>query len=357
MSKNPRKGGCILKARLIAVLFMVLCTTSVVFTPALAARSQQTVSLLGAGSTFDYPFFSKAFTAYEKEHSVQITYQAIGSGAGIADFIAKTVDFGATDVPMSGSDLANAEKNGPVEQIPITLGGVAIAYNLPGIKSGLHLSGSVLANIYLGKITTWNDKAIKKLNPKAKLPDLKIVVAHRSDSSGTSYIFTDYLSHVSKEWRTKVGTDKLPNWPVGAGGKGNPGVAAIVQQTPGAIGYVELAYVLQNHMTDARLQNRAHQFLYPSLKTVATAASHFPHISATHFSIVNAPGKGSYPICGYSWVLLYQHQTDTTKGKALVDLMKWMVTGGQKYAKSLDYVPLPKVVRQLALANLDQIKV
>jgi phosphate transport system substrate-binding protein len=319
---------------------------------ALAMPARADVSLTGAGSSFDYPFFDKAFSEYGR--GVSVNYQPIGSGAGIQQFTARTVDFGATDVPMNPvSELPAAVKaGGAVEQVPIALGGVSVAYNIPGVKSGLHLTGPVLAKIYLGTITRWNDPNIKKLNPRVSLPGAPIVVTHRSDGSGTSYIFTDYLSSVDAQWRGDVGTGKLPAWPVGVGGKGNPGVAAVVQQTPNSIGYVELAYVLQNHMTQAAIQNKAKQWVEPTLKSVAAAAATFPRVSAINFSIVNAKGKTSYPICGYSWVLLYKHQSDAAKGKALVALMKWLSTTGQKYAGGLDYVPLPKKVQKLATSDL-----
>lgn len=339
-----------------------LCAASIAaagaLTPALAAHPHAGVSLTGAGSTFDFPFFTKAFEVYGAKHSVQVNYQGIGSGAGIQQFIAKTVDFGATDVPMDPtSDLPSAVKaGGPVQQVPIALGGVSIAYNVPGVKSGLHLTGPVVADIYLGLITKWNDKSIKKLNSKVKLPDLQIVVAHRSDGSGTSYIFTDYLSKISDTWRGKAGVSKTPNWPVGVGAKGNDGVAGIVQQTPGTIGYVELAYVLQNHMKEAMIENAKHQFEFPNLKTVAAAASSFPHVSSRNFSIVNGKAKTAYPIAGYSWVLLYKNQPDKSKGRALSALMTWMVGTGQAYAKKLDYVPLPKVVEKLALTQIKAVK-
>ncbi len=344
--------------RLIAPICVAIVALAGVLTPALAARPHASVSLTGAGSTFDLPFFTKAFEVYGGSHSVSVNYQGIGSGAGIQQFIAKTVDFGATDVPMDPtSDLIAATKaGGPVAQVPIALGGVSIAYNVPGVKSGLHLSPSVLANIFLGLVTKWDDKSIKKLNPKVKLPSIQIVVTHRSDGSGTSYIFTDYLSKVSDVWRGKVGVNKTPNWPVGVGAKGNDGVAGIITETPGTIGYVELAYVLQNHMHEAELENSKGQFLLPTAKSVAAAAASFPHVSATNFSIVNGKSKTAYPITGYSWVLLYKHQTDAAKAKAVKALMAWMVGSGQKYAKALDYVPLPKVVSSLALSQIKSIK-
>jgi phosphate transport system substrate-binding protein len=344
--------------RLIGPLCVASMAAAGVLTPAHAARPHAGVSLTGAGSTFDLPFFTKAFEVYSGKHAVQVNYQGIGSGAGIQQFIAKTVDFGATDVPMDPtSDLPSAVKaGGPVQQVPVALGGVSVAYNVPGVKTGLHLSASVLSDIFLGLVTKWNDSSIKKLNPKVKLPSMQVVVTHRSDGSGTSYIFTDYLSKVSDTWRGKVGVNKTPNWPVGVGAKGNDGVAGIIQQTPGSIGYVELAYVLQNHMKEAMLENTKHQFELPNLTTVAAAAASFPHVTARNFSIVNGKAKTAYPIAGYSWVLLYKNQTDKTKGKALSTLMTWLVGSGQTYAKKLDYVPLPKVVVQLALTQIKAVK-
>lgn len=329
---------------------------SVAFTPAIASPQRDSTSFNAAGSTFAQPFLTKAFEAYQNKYGVSVNYQGIGSGGGIKALTAKTVDFAASDVPMNPtSELPAAEKaGGPVVQIPGTLGGVSVAYNLSGVKSGkLRLTGPVLAQIYLGIIKTWNDKRIKALNKGVKLPSADIVVVHRSDGSGTSYIFTDYLAQVSAQWRGGPGVGKLPAWPAGVGGTGNPGVAQLVQSTPNAIGYVELAYVLQNHMTQAAIQNRSRQWVTPTLKSISSAAAQLKHVSATDFSIVNAKGKNSYPIAGYTWIMLFKQQSDAAKGKALVKLLDWTVTTGQKYAKSIDYVPLPKVIQQ---ADLKQLK-
>lgn len=346
--------------RCIAPLAAGLVAASALFSPALAARPLAGVSLVGAGSTFDQPFFQSAFTAYGNQKHVSVNYQGIGSGAGIQQFTAQTVDFGATDVPLDPtSELPAAFKaNGAVLQVPIALGGVAISYNLPGIKTRqIRLTGPVLANIYLGLIKTWNDKAIKRLNPRVKLPNMAIIPAHRSDGSGTSFIFTDYLAKVSDEWRGRIGVGKLPNWPGGVGGKGNDGVAAIVQQQPGAIGYVELAYVLQNNMKVALMQNATgKQYVAPSPATVAQSASKFPHVSAQRYSIVDARCPACYPIAGYSWVLLWQHYADATKARELKALFSWMVTTAQtKYAKKLDYVPLPKNIVKLAQSEIKKV--
>jgi phosphate transport system substrate-binding protein len=333
----------------------VLACTAI--TSAGAAPARDSVTLNGAGSTFDGPFFTKAFEAYKGQFGTSINYQLIGSGGGIKAFTAKTVDFGATDVPLNPtSELpAAVSAGGPVVQLPITIGGVSIVYNVAGVKNGLHLTGPVLAQIYLGSIKTWNDKAIKALNKGVKLPSSNITVVHRADSSGTSYIFCDYLAQVSAQWRGIVGVNKLPAWPTGVGGTGTPGVAQLVQSTPNTIGYVEQAYAIQNKMKQAMLQNRAKEYQFPTQKTVAASAAKFPKVSATEFSIVNAPGKGTYPIAGYSWVLLFQHQTDSTKGKDLKKLFTWMIGTGQKYAKQLDYVVLPKNIVKLATSLLKKI--
>jgi phosphate transport system substrate-binding protein len=313
--------------------------------------------LTGAGSTFDYPFFSRAFYEYsQKNPEVTVNYQSIGSGGGIQQFTARTIDFGATDVPMNNEELKRA--GAAVLQIPVTLGGAAMAYNLPGVKTGLHLTPGVIADIYLGKISKWNDAAIAKLNPGVKLPDMAITVVHRSDGSGTTYIFTDYLSAVSPEWKSKVGTNKSVQWPApsSVGGKGNEGVAGQVRETPGAIGYVELAYVLQNKMTYAKVENRAGKFVSPSIATVKAAAATKPSVNAQDFSIVNAPGAESYPISGYSWVILYEKQSDAQRGAMTKKLMDWLVTKGQALAEKVDYVPLPPNVQKEALKVLAEMK-
>jgi phosphate transport system substrate-binding protein len=347
----------LLYKRLIAPLCAAAVLAGGVLSPSLSRTVHADTSLTGAGSTFDFPFFDKAFSVYKAQKSVSVNYQPVGSGAGIIQFTQKLVDFGATDVPMNPvTELPAAVKaGGAVEQIPIALGGISIAYNVPGVKTGLHLDGPTLARIFLGTVKRWNDRSIKKLNPKVKLPAMDITVVHRSDGSGTSYAFTDYLSKINDQWRGLVGVGKAPNWPAGVGGKGNLGVAQLVEQTSGSIGYVELAYVLQNHMKQAMIQNRSHQFELPSLKTVAAAAKGSPKVSATNFSIANARGKDAYPISTYSWLLLYRHQTDASKGHAIVALMKWLVTTGQKYAKKLDYVPIPANVQKIGITDLKRV--
>lgn len=315
--------------------------------------------IVGAGATFPFPFYSRAFYEYTKEHSdVSVNYQPIGSGGGIQQFTAKTVDFGGSDVPLNSREYKAAEDaNGAVIQFPATLGGIAIAYNVPGVPSHIKLTASLLADIYLGKITNWSSDDLKKVNPGVNFPNLPIVVIHRADASGTTYIFTDYLSKVSSEWKTKVGNAKSVNWPApsSVGGKGNDGVAGSVRNTPGAIGYIELAYALENDIPYASLQNKEGNYVLPSPASVIAAAAAHPDVSWRNFSIVNEPGKGSYPICGYSWVMVWKNQADPAKGKQLVELWKWMLTDGQAYAAKVKYVPLPKNVQEKAIAALSGI--
>jgi phosphate transport system substrate-binding protein len=325
---------------------------------AFQGRSIAATELTGAGATFPYPFLSKAFYQYSQSNpGVTVNYQSIGSGGGIQQFIAKTVDFGASDVPMNAGELQRA--GDPVLQIPDTLGGEAICYNLPGIGSGLKFTRDLVADIYLGKITKWNDPAIQKLNPEAKLLDQAIMVVHRSDGSGTTYIFTDFLSTVSSEWKQKVGTGKSVSWPApsSVGGKGNEGVAGQVRQSVGAIGYVELAYVMENHMTYGQLQNKAGSWVYPSPETIAAAAASKPVVSATDFSIVDAPGPKSYPISGYSWLMVYQKPADAARGAVVKKVISWLITDGQEVAKTVDYVPLPKNAQDVALKAISQMQV
>lgn len=313
----------------------------------------------GAGSTFDFPFFSKAFYQYNQQNpAVTVNYQPVGSGGGIQQFTQKTVDFGATDVPMNTSELGKA---GPgVIQIPVALGGEAITYNLPNVAAAVRFTGPVIAQIYLGKINDWSDPALARLNPGVKLPKLPIVVTHRSDGSGTTYIFTDYLSSIYPPWKTAVGTGKSVQWPAqgSVGGKGNDGVAGVVRQTPGAIGYVEQAYAVENHMPVGLVQNRAGKWLAPTQQTVAAAAAAKPGVTAVNFSIVNQAGANSYPIAGYSWALLWAHPSDAQRGRGLKELFGWL-TGpqGQTIAGSLQYVPLPGNIQALARKSIAAVKV
>ncbi|HSS60372.1 MAG TPA: phosphate ABC transporter substrate-binding protein PstS [Candidatus Limnocylindrales bacterium] len=314
-------------------------------------------SLVGAGATFPGPFYTKAFADYSAKYpQVTINYQSVGSGAGIKQFQAKTVDFGASDVPMGSADITTAGGSDALTQIPTTLGVISIAYNISGVSS-LNLDGPTLANIYLGHIKNWNNADIAALNSGTTLPNKPIIVAHRADSSGTSYHFTDYLAKVSDEWKTKVGVAKAVSWPVsGNGGQGNQGVAQIVQSTDGALGYVELAYVVQTGMKQAAIKNANGKFVQASVAGATAAAGTNTSVSPTNFSITNAACDACYPISGFSWVILYTNYTDATKGKAVVYLFKWLVTSGQSDGSDLQYAPLPSSVQQLALTNLKLIK-
>jgi len=312
-------------------------------------------ALTGAGSTFDQPFFTKAFYAYNQQNSgVTVNYASIGSGGGIQQFQANTVNFGATDVPMSPLDISKAT-GGQTLQVPVALGGVSISYNVPGVNGGLKLTPKVLSEIYLGTVKTWDDSQIKSLNPGISLPSNPIQVVYRSDGSGTSYIFTNYLSVVSPTWSSGPGTGKSVSWPVGVGQKGNEGVAGFIKTTPYTLGYVELAYALQNGFTFAKVQNSAGNFVAPSLTSVAAAAAQKPNITSVDFSIVNQAGAGSYPISGYSWALIYQLQKSTSVGTTLVKVLDWLTHAGQSQAASLKYVPLPTNIQQLARTTLLQV--
>ena len=302
-----------------------------------------TKSLNGGGSTFINPLFSKMFTEYPNAKcGANVNYQSIGSGAGINNLLQGIVNFGATDSPMTDDQLAKST-HGPIVHIPVTLGTEAIVYNLPGIPSGkLKLTGPIITNIYLGKVTSWDDPSIKQINPGLSLSKLAISVAHRSDGSGTTSIFTHYLSAISPGWQSKVGAGTTVNWPVGVGGKGNDGVAAVVRQTAGAIGYVELAYAVKNSIPFASLQNAAGNFLEPSLdggKAAAASVTTIP--DDLRFFIVNAPGAASYPVSGFVWVVVYQHQTNADKGEAVANMLWWVIHDGQQYSAPLTYVPLP----------------
>ena len=329
---------------------------------AMAVPAVAATQLTGAGSTFDYPFFSKAFFEYSKSHGdVQVNYQSIGSGGGIAQFTQRTVDFGATDVPMNAGEIKAAEAaGGPVLQVPVALGGESVVYNLPGVASGLHLTPGVLANIFLGKITAWNDPQLAKLNAGMKLPSTPIVVVHRSDGSGTTYIFTDYLSNVSGEWKSKVGTGKSVAWPAQSaiGGKGNEGVAGQVNNNPGAVGYVELAYAIQNKMPQATLQNAAGKYISDAPGGVRAAAASKPELTPENFSIVNAKCPTCYPIAGYSWAVVFQNPQDKAKGKTLQEILTWLSgDDAQKIAGGLGYVPLPANVQAIAHKTLAKMHV
>ena len=318
----------------------------------------QKIQINGAGATFPYPIYSKWFSEYNKLHpEVEINYQSIGSGGGIRQLTNQTVFFGATDGPMTNEQQQAAP--GKILHFPTVLGGDVPVYNIPGVETELKFTGKVLADIFLGKITKWNDAAITALNPGVKLPATDITVCHRSDGSGTTYIWVDFLSKVSPEWKQKAGVATSVNWPVGIGGKGNEGVAGLVKQTPGSIGYVELVYALQNKIEYGSVQNMAGEFLRCSVDSVTAAAAAAAKVMPKDFrvSITNAPGKGVYPISSFTWLLLYESPKDKQRAKIVADFMKWALTDGQKYAKDLGYAPLPQSVVALEMEALKRIKI
>ena len=320
----------------------------------LSASASAQMMINGAGATFPYPIYSKWFDEYTKvDPSVRFNYQSIGSGGGQKQIMAQTVDFGASDGPMSDDNLSKAP--GKLLHIPTVAGAVVMVSNLPGNPS-LKLDGDTIAGIYLGQIKKWNDPKLTALNPGVQLPDKDIVVVHRSDGSGTTFIFTDYLSKVSPEWKQKVGNNTSVNWPTGIGGKGNEGVSGQVKQTPGAIGYVELIYAIQNKMSHAELKNSAGEFVKPTIESVTAALGTADIPDDFRFSMTNAPGKDAYPIAGATWLLVYEQQKDPAKGKKLIEFLKWAVTKGEAMAKDLDYAPLPESVQQRVLKRIDEIK-
>jgi phosphate transport system substrate-binding protein len=321
-----------------------------------AQTNAATISITGAGSTFDYPAFTKWFEAYGKVDSgVQFNYQSIGSGGGQKNLLNQTVDFGASDAPMTDASMATAPDK--ILHIPVVAGGVAIIYNLPGDPK-LKLDGDTLANIYLGNIKKWSDPKIAALNPGMDLPDLTIVPVHRTEGSGTTFIFTDYLSVVNPAWADSVGKSVSVKWPsgLGLGAKGSEGVAGQVKQIPGAIGYAELAYADQNKIPYADMKNAAGNFVSPAPDSVSAALATANIPDDFRFSMVNAAGDKSYPIAGASWVLVYQNQKNPGRGKELVAFLKWAVTDGQKLSAQLDYAPLPDNVQQRELKLLETIK-
>ena len=298
-----------------------------------------------AGATFPAPLYTKWFSEYRARTGVAINYQAIGSGGGIKNLQEMTVDFGATDGPMSDGEMASA-RGGRILHIPTILGAVTVTYNVPGVGTGLRLTPEVLASIFNGTLRSWDDARIRQLNPAARLPHRGIVVAHRSDGSGTTYIFTDFLSSASPMWRRTIGTGKAVSWPVGLGGRGNEGVAGLVRQTPGAIGYVELAYANQNRLPVAAVRNRAGSFVMPTPEstTAAAAGIQLPANSDLRVSIVNGAGADAYPISSFTWIIVYQTMRDRAKARQIADFLTWAVHDGQRFAAALDYAPLPAAV-------------
>ena len=325
----------------------------------LSVSSFAQVKLTGAGSTFDYPIFSKWFDTYNKMTGVQINYASIGSGGGIQQVTASTVDFGASDAPLTEDQMKTfQDKRGTeVIHIPIIMGGVAITYNLPSVGQGIKLDGETLADIYLGEITKWNDPRLAKLNPGKNLPNKSILVAHRSEGSGTTFIFTSYLTKVSSAWAKKVGVSTSVNWPVGLGAKGTEGVAGIIAQTQGAIGYIELAYAVQNKLPYAIMKNKDGNYINVNFNTVSAAAAgavkNMP--KDLRAVITNADGKNAYPISGFSWIVVPKDIKDYSHAQTLVKFLRWAVTKGQGDAESLYYAPLPAQVQKLDLAKINSI--
>jgi phosphate transport system substrate-binding protein len=322
------------------------------------ALTAQTIQINGAGATFPDPIYQKWFAEYNKLHSnVQINYTPIGSGGGIKQVLSKTVFFGATDGPMSEEQLQAAP--GKILHFPTVLGGVVPIYNIPGVSQELKFSGALLADIFLGKVTKWSDPAIAKLNGGVNLPNADIVVVHRSDGSGTTYILMDFLAKVSPEWKKRVGVAQSVSWPTGVGGKGSEGVTGQVKQTPGAIGYTELTYALTNKIAFGSVQNSAGKFVAASPESVTAAAAAAVAAMPKDFrvSITNPPGDAAYPIASFTWLLFYESPSDKKQGQTMVDFMKWALTDGQKFAPQMGYAALPKGVVDLEMKTLDTIKV
>ncbi len=314
-----------------------------------AALAQGSLLINGAGATFPFPLYSKWFSEYNKLFpNLKFNYQSIGSGGGIKQITEKTVDFGASDAPLSDDEMGKAPG---LLNLPTVLGAVVVAYNLPGVPA-VNLSGPTLANIFLGTISKWNDPAIAADNPGVKLPDTAIAVASRSDGSGTTYVFTDYLAKVSPDFKAKVGAGKSVKWPTGLGGKGNEGVTGLVKQAPGAIGYVELAYANQNQLSVAAIKNVDGTYVKPTIDATSAAAAGVPLPDDFRVSITNSPTKGAYPISSFTYLLVYQDQTNKEKGPAIINFLKWALTDGEKFAPPLYYAPLPAPVQAKVLAKV-----
>ena len=346
-------------SRVTKLVGITASTTIAIAAISSSAAPVQAQGLTGAGSTFAAPIYQKWADMYAAKTGVKVNYQGIGSSGGIKQLSDEIIDFGGSDGPMSDQQIA-AAKGGPVLHFPTVLGGVSITYNLPEVKRPLKLTGSVIASIYLGKITKWNDAQIAALNPGVKLPATDIAVAHRSEGSGTTYIFTNYLTAVSPEWAKGPGKAQVVDWPVGLGGKGSDGVAGLVKQTPGAIGYVELSYATHNGLPSALIRNESGEWISPSLGSVTAAAagavSKLPANTDYRISIVNAPGKGAYPISSFTWMLVYAHPKDAAKSKLLTDFMRWAYENGESVAGSLDYAPLPGPMIKRLVERLGEIR-
>jgi phosphate transport system substrate-binding protein len=320
-----------------------------------SASTAAAIQLTGAGATFPYPIYSKWFDVYHQKTGTEINYQSIGSGAGIQQVKAGTVDFGASDAALSDAKLADLPQK--VIHFPTVAGAVALAYNMPELKEPLKLTPEALVGIYMGKVKNWNDKLIQSSNPGVSLPNSPILAVHRSDGSGTTNIFVTYLSDVSPKWKKEVGIGTSVNWPAGVGGKGNEGVAGLIRQTPGAIGYVELAYARQNNLATVSLRNKAGNFVQPSLAaTTAAAEGAAPKLAVdVRTPIVNSPDKNAYPIAGLTFLLVYQDQKDPAKAQAVADFIHWAMVNGESMATDLDYAPLPEAVVKVNLANLKKL--
>ena len=336
-------------------------TNKTTTTPTAAKPVKQlNVTVTGAGSTFAAPLYGQLGSEYKAKTSTTINYQSVGSGAGVAQFIANTVNFGATDVALKDTEVAQAKANGAPLNIPVAFGAVTVSYNLPGVKSGLKLDGPTIADIYLGTITKWNDPAITKLNPSVKLPDLQIAPVYRSDGSGTTAQFTQFLTDVSPQWAQQVGTSKTVQWPTGTGSSGNQGVAATTSQTKGAIGYVELAYALQNNFTTAAVKDAAGQYVTPSLQSTSSAGANLPKLpSDLRFTAVNSPNKGAYPIASATFIVAYQdtckaHEVaNSDQAEALKGWLNYLLGPGQSSMKKLQYAPLPSTLLTKAQAMVN----
>ncbi len=342
-----------MKKALILGLFVTLIFTFLYY--GCQQKEEKVVELLGSGATFPQPLYTKWFDIYYTKTGgkVKVNYQGIGSGGGINQLIDKVTDFGASDAPMNEEELNKAKDE--VIHIPTALGAVVVTYNLPG-NPKLKFTGDVIAKIFMGKITKWNDPEIRSLNPDVNLPDLNITVAYRSDSSGTTFVFTDYLSKVSEDWKKEFGVGKTINWKVGVGGKGNPGVAGIVQQTPGAVGYVELIYALNNNLPYGLVKNRSGNFIEPNIESISKAGDvDLPQ--HTRVSITDTSNPEGYPISSFTWLIVYKEQSyggrDLNKAKAIVELLKWINSEAQNYNETLHYAPIPEKVRKINLENIN----
>jgi phosphate transport system substrate-binding protein len=328
------------KAKTFATAGAILAALSFSMIPS-TPTYQDDNEILGAGSSFDYPLFTKMFAEYKTSKNVSVNYQSVGSGAGISQLTAKTVDFGATDAPMNGKQ--DSALSAPAIHIPVTAGAVVLSYNLPEVKTTLQLTPAVLSDIFLGNITKWNDGKIAAINKGVSLPSTTILIAHRSDGSGTTNIFTTYLAKVSMDWNSKVGKGSAVNWPAGLGAKGNEGVAGLIKQTPGTIGYIELAYAIQNGMPYAKMQNKAGKWISPSIASI-TAAANINIPADSKVSLTNTEAADGYPISGFSWVAIYKEQNYNGRSKAraanMVKLISWMIHDGQQYSGALNYAPL-----------------